>query len=210
MSYHQISSLGSVSATGQDEIRVPIQPRSYRSCRNLSAFTAVFIGVLFVMLCYVGYSLLYKDFAIRPSAGWLGCLFFFLFYGTASGMMLWSLTHLVRRMSVVLNQNLPGLIINQDGIIDNASDNPTGLIQWEQIDKIMLTTSYSKSRKLDWPGIAFLLNERNRPKPGPMMLFFGCDLKLPIYQVFIRQEMIGKPASEVVKMANEFRARMTQ
>jgi len=58
------------------------------------------------------------------------------------------------------------------------------------------------------PGIAIILNERNRPKPGPMMLFFGFDLNLPAHQVLIRQEMIGKLASEVVKMANEFRARM--
>ena len=190
------------------EIRVPIKPRVYRGYRNISAFTAVFIAVLFIMLCYAGYGLLCKGFTIPPSTGWLECSFFFLFYGTASGMMLWSLASLAHRMTKVLSQNLPALAINQDGIVDNASDNPTGLIRWEQIAKITLTTSYSKNRKTNRPGVAIFLNKHNRPKPGPMLLFFGHDLKLPAYQVFIRQDMIGKPASDVVKMANEFRVRL--
>ena len=165
---------------------------------------------MFALLCYTGFGLLYKGFTLPPTAGWLVCLFIFLFYAIASGMMQWSLTHLIRNMDEVLARNLPAIMLSQEGILDNASDNPTGLIHWDQIEQIKLTDYYSKSRKIDRPGVAILLNTHNRPKPGPMTLFFGLDLKLPIYQVFIRQDMIGKPASEVVKMANEFRARMNE
>jgi len=193
-----------------DEIRVPIKLRSYRAYRNIQAFTAVFIGALFILLCYIGFGFFFQSSTASPNAGWFGVFLTLLFWSLASGMMLWSLAHLIYRMNQVLTQNLPALVINRDGIVDNASDNPTGLIRWEQIETITLSTLYSKSRKIDRPGVAILLNAQNRPKPGPMMLFFGLDLKLPIYQVFIRQEMIGKPASEVVKMANEFRARMIQ
>lgn len=192
-----------------DEIRVPIKLRSYRGYRNIQAFTAVFIGMLFALLCYVMCGFLSKTPITLLSRGWLESFLFLLFWGTASGMMVWSLGHLVAIMNHVLAQNLPALIINQDGIIDNASDNPTGLIRWNQIKTITPTKWYSANRRMNAPGIAIILNERNRPKPGPMMLFFGCDLKLPVYQVVIRQEMIGEPASEVVKMANEFRRRIT-
>ncbi len=191
-----------------DEIRVPIKLRSYRAYRNIQAYTAIFIGMLFVLLCYIMCSFLSRSFTIPLPRGWLESFLFLLFWGIASGMMVWSLEHLVAIMNQVLAQNLPALIINQNGIIDNASDNPAGLIRWNQIKTITLTKWYSANRQMNAPGIAIILNERNRPKPGPMMLFFGFDLNLPAHQVLIRQEMIGKPASEVVKMANEFRARM--
>jgi len=122
-----------------DEIRVPIKLRSYRAYRNIQAYTAIFIGMLFVLLCYIMCSFLSRSFTIPLPRGWLESFLFLLFWGIASGMMVWSLEHLVAIMNQVLAQNLPALIINQNGIIDNASDNPAGLIRWNQIKTITLT-----------------------------------------------------------------------
>ena len=192
-----------------DELVVPIKLRSYRSYRNIQALTAVLLASLLAALCWFGYHLLFDRFALPLSWRWIACLFCFLFYALLASTMLWCVTHLVLELNRNLKLNLPGLVINRDGIVGNASDNPTGLIRWDQIEKVTHMSRYSKSSVAGRSGIVIILNRHNRPKPGPMMLFFGYDLKLPIRQIFIQQDMIGKSAEGIVRAANAFRARLT-
>ncbi|MGI4788167.1 MAG: STM3941 family protein [Janthinobacterium lividum] len=114
----------------------------------------------------------------------------------------------------ILKHNSPAIIVDQNGIQDNASNYAFGFIPWSEVETVTLTSRYAPNIKKTFSGIAIVLKNkdmllRKKSKLFAMWLMADDEVKKK-RQVFIPQDRIARPIEEVVEQINNFRARMTQ
>ena len=104
------------------------------------------------------------------------------------------------------------MIVDQNGIQDNASNYVFEFIPWSEIESVILTSRYAPNIKKTFSGVAVVLKDKKMLLRKKSKLFamwmMPDDEIMKKRQVFIPQGRIDMPVEEVVEQINIFRARM--
>lgn len=169
------------------------------------------MGLFMVILaCFSGAYMLHSIFTdpnIRGFmvSGTLMCLWLVIFIGLATlpaGQLAWTQTK-------TLKQNLPALIVDRNGIVDNASNYMLGRISWVEVESVIATSRCAPNIQKTFPGVAIVLKNKDtllRKKPKIMAMWMQLDDEIKKkHQVFIPQGRIDVPVEELVARINDFR-----
>ncbi len=196
-----------------ESLCVPLNGDTFRKYRNLNALLAG-MGLFMVLLCFAGLSyFVYLVFRRTHTSmdGWcmLGMglsLWLVVFIGIAT-IPAWQLAQFQTR---VLVQNAPALIVDKDGIIDNASNYGLGRIAWAEIEGVITAIRYAPNINKTFPGIAIVLKNKKmllQKKPKILAMWMEAENEIrEKRQVFIPQGRIDVSVDELVAQINEFRA----
>jgi len=128
------------------------------------------------------------------------------------GMAVGPLLQQAKDSTRVLAQNLPAVIINQQGIWDYSSSHIFGFVPWNEIDSVMLDRRYSRELEKDFYGIAFVLkNKETLLRRKSALTRFSLNMKSEIVdrrQIFIPQQFVDVPVKDLVQQIADFRAKI--
>ena len=196
-----------------DTLQVPLNRAKFQKFRNMNAVLAC-VALFMVMLFSAG--LAYSLYAIlsgsRDLDGWILaaflCLWLVVFIGSIT-IATWQLTSI---QTQTLAQNLPALIVNQEGIQDNVSNYVIGHIAWSEIESAGSASIYAPDAQKTFVGVAVVLKNKNMllaKKSKPIVLWMQVDGEIKQKRrVFIPQGRVAMPIEEVVEQINAFRARI--
>jgi len=214
MSRHEMIASRSGAVTESIEIRVPLNVEKFRRYRDMQAGIAAIGMAMTLGTCSFPALLLYiwvvdpaeRDIALGVVGASLSLLLP-LFIGSAT----WPAMQIAKTLTKTLKENLPALVINQEGVWDYSSNYVFGFIPWGEIDTVMVDSRYSRKLNKDFPGIAFVVKNKNvllRRKPGLLASWMNLEPEITDRrQVFIPQARMDSPIGELVRMANSFRQR---
>ncbi len=197
-----------------DTFQVPLNRAKFQKFRNMNAVLAC-VALFMVMLFSAG--LAYSLYAIlsgsRNLEVWIFnaflCLGLVIFIGSIT-LATWQLTSV---QTQTLAQNLPALIVNQEGIQDNVSNYGLGHISWSEIESVGSASVYAPDAQKTFIGVALVLKNKNMllaKKSKPIALWMQVDDEIKQKRrVFIPQGRIAMPIKDVVEQINAFRGRMT-
>ena len=193
-----------------DTFQVPLNRARFQNMRNFQLGTVCLGGAmaaLAVAACVYAVYELWADPAHQSTSVFL--LFLSLVLAGGIGVVSWSLLGLTRRLTHTLVGNLPALGISRDGIEDNASDTPQGLLRWEEIDRITVSTRYARSIDKSFPGVVIVFKDGFLANGKPHLLSAGMTSEYAGKRgIFIPQGRITMPVEDVVEQINSFRVRM--
>lgn len=213
MSRHEIGTSRSGSVVANGEIRVPLDQDGFRRDRNRTSIAATMGVTMTLGFCGFPALLLYMwvtDPAERNTTlaivGAALSLVLLLIISAAT----WPAMQTANLLTKTLKERLPALIVNRDGIQDYSSNSVFGFIPWSQIEAVLATSRYSNRLNQDFPGVAFVVKDRNFLLRRRLGL---TGSRLSDYpptaerrQIFIPQGRIGVPVENVVSQINAFRA----
>ncbi len=188
-----------------DVLRVPLNREKFRSYRNMNAVMAALGvgGILLVLSFFAPVFTRTKDLNSLLPAVFMGiCVVLMI------GLPILPAWQLACCQTKVLKNDLPALVVDQEGIQDNASNYTFGRITWTEIESITATSRYAPRIKEAFPGVAIVLKDRNSllQKKSKMVAMWmqSDDEIMKKRQVFIPQGRLRLPVDEVVKFASEF------
>ncbi len=198
-----------------DIICVPLNIAKFRAYRNMQRGTAVMGATMTVGVCAFPAMLLYVWIVDPkhpdPSFVVLGAILSVMLPFIV-GVATWPAMQVAKILTQTLDKNLPGLVVDREGVQDNSSNYVFGFIRWNEIQSVTLASRYSRNLNKDFHGIAFVVkNEKSllRRKSGALSSWMSMDPEITNRrQVFIPQGRIAVPVEEVVEQINNFRARM--
>ncbi len=144
-----------------ESLQVPLNRAKFQKYRKWNITLAV-MGLGMVMLSLAGLVFsLYSIFSGTVSDGWMvlnGVLSLWLvvFIGLATAPA-WQLAN---TMGKVMRQNLPVLVVDRDGIIDNSSNYVFGFIPWSEIETVTASSRYARDIDKTFTGIAIVLKNK--------------------------------------------------
>lgn len=201
--------------TTAEALRVPLNRTKFQKFRNLNISLTV-IGLLMVLPALAG--CLYSPYAAvtdtKGRGDWLFigsmCLWLVVFVGSAT-ITAWQLVSVQTR---TLSQNLPALVVDQDGIQDNSSNYTLGRIPWLEIESVIKTSSYSTKLNRTFFALAIVLKDKDmllRKKSKVVAMWMRPDDSVSKKrQVVIPQGRFEVPVEDLVTQINAFRARVAQ
>lgn len=131
-----------------------------------------------------------------------------LFIGGAT----WPAMELTKTATMTLKQNLPAIVVNQEGVGDNASNYIFGFVPWDEIEAVIATSRHSRNLDKDFQGIAFVVKGKDvllRRKPSLTRLWLNMDSEISDrHQIFLPQGRLDVPVEDVVLQINQLRARL--
>jgi len=199
----------------RNEIRVPRNLAAFRRCRAAQAATATMAVTMAVGFCSFPATLIYI-LLVDPSPqslilevfGFLMSALIILVVGLAAGPALQQ----AKDSTWVLAQNLPAVIINQEGIWDYSSSYIFGFVPWNEIDSVMLDSRYSRELGRYFYGIAFVVkNKEVLLRRKSAMTRFSLNMESGIVdrrQIFIPQQFVDVPVKDLVQQIADFRAKI--
>ena len=202
-------------ADSTDTICVPLKVDRFRLRQSVQSGTLTMATTMAVGFCAFPAVGLY-GMAVDPGANnhWIGVMLFSLILPLLTGILALSEWQTTWSSKSVLNQNLPALIVNCEGVWDYSSRYVYGFIPWKDIDKVMLDNRYIGEVGKNFPGIGFVVTHPDvllRRKPWIIQIAMRKDpFVTDRREVFIMQEFLDADTNELVKKINDFRARMTQ
>jgi hypothetical protein len=194
-----------------DTLQMPLNRASFRDMRNFQLGTVCLgcgmVAIVAAAGVYAVYEL-WADPAHQSTSVLL--LFLSLLLTCGIGAVSLFLLRLTQRLSKTLKENLPALCISQAGIEDNASDSPLGLLRWEEIENVTISSRYAQSIRKRFPGVVIVFKDGLQTSGRPYLNAAGMT---PRYAgkkgVFIPQGRIAMPIEDVVEQINAFRGRIT-
>ncbi len=196
-------------------LQVPLNRAKFQIYRKWNATLAIMgLGmVLLFVACFV-FSL-YSIFSVPALDGWwvlngVLSLWLVVFIGLATAPA-WQLAN---TQGKVLRRNLPALVIDRDGILDNSSNYVFGFIPWSEVETITASSRYARKIDKTFTGVAIVLKNKelllNKKSPVlRMWLKMDNEIKKK-HWVFIPQGRIEMPVEEVVRLANQIKAQHSQ
>jgi hypothetical protein len=192
-----------------ESLQVPLNRAKFQKYRNMNAVIAG-MGLFMVLLaCFSGAYMLQSTFTDPKIRGFMisGVVmsaWLIIFIGLAT-LPAWQLAQCQTR---VLSQNAPALIVDQDGIVDNASNYVLGRITWPEVESVIATSRYAPNIQQTFPGIAIVLKNKDmllRKKPKILAMWMQMDDEIKQKrQVFIPQARLDVPVEELVAQINNF------
>lgn len=185
-----------------ESLQVPLNRAKFQKYRNMNAVIAG-MGLFMVLLaCFSGaymFQSIFTDPKIRGFmiSGVVMSAWLIIFIGLATlpaGQLAWTQTK-------TLKQNLPALVVDRDGIVDNASNYMLGRISWVEVESVIATSRYAPHIQKTFPGIAIVLKNKGvllRKKPKIMSVWMQQDDEIKKKrQVFIPQGRVDVPVEEL-------------
>lgn len=193
-----------------ETLQVPLDRAKFQQYRNWNIATTCVGLILWLLFCVSSLFILHVMFASPAVQGtWAFTLFLdvclVVFLGLAT-IPSWLLAH---TQSETLRQNLPALIIDQDGIQDNSSNYIFGRIPWSEIESVKAESRYAPNTGETFSGIAIVVTNEDtllRKKPKILSIWIRMDTEVSQkHQVFIPQGRVTIPVENAVCSANKFR-----
>ncbi len=216
MSRHEIAGPPDRAVAVGNEIRVPLSMRNFRLYRDSQAVTAT-LGLVMTLGCGVGFTGVALYNAVIDAAhreGWIYATGGAALLPLMIGLATWPAMQTAKTLTRTLKEQLPALVINPEGIWDYSSNYVFGFISWSEIESVIATSRHSPNLNKDFPGIAFVVKNKNvllRRKPSLTGAWLASDPEISKRrQIFIPQGRIDAPVEDVVSQINAFRARVTQ
>ncbi len=193
-----------------EKLQVPLNRAKFQKYRNMNAVMAGMGLFMVILACFSGaymFQSIFTDPKIKGFmiSGVVMSLWLILFIGLATlpaCQLAWTQTK-------TLKQNLPALIVDRDGIVDNASNYMLGRISWVEVESVIATSRYAPNIQKTFPGVAIVLKNKDtllRKKPKIMAMWMQLDDEIKKkHQVFIPQGRIDVPVEELVARINDFR-----
>lgn len=201
------------SGTTGNTLQVPLNATKFRQYRNMNvALAGIALFMVALALCG-GIYMVDSAFTVVKSRGFgiFGAflsLWLVVFIGLAA-VPAWQLSSLQYK---ILKRKAPAMIVDQNGIQDNASNYVFEFIPWSEIESVILTSRYAPNIKKTFSGVAVVLKDKKMLLRKKSKLFamwmMPDDEIMKKRQVFIPQGRIDMPVEEVVEQINIFRARM--
>jgi len=216
MSRHQLSESFAPLVVGGSGVWVPLNLEKFRRYRDMQAATAT-LGVT-MALGFCSFPALFAyiwavDPAERNATLGIIAVVLSLALPIFVGLAAWPAVQIAKTLTKTLREKLPALIINQQGIWDFSSNYVFGFIPWSEIDAVVLDSRYSRKLNKSFPGIAFVVKDKNvllRRKPGLLSSWLSMESEITDRRrIFIPQGRLNMPVEDVVRLANSFRQQQT-
>ena len=193
-----------------ESLQVPLNRAKFQKYRKWNATLAIMgLGMVLLFLACFVFSL-YSIFSTPVLDGWwvlngVLSLWLVVFIGLVTAPA-W---YLANTQGKVLRRNLPALVIDRDGILDNSSNYVFGFIPWSEVETITASSRYARDIDKTFTGVAIVLKNKelllNKKSPVlRMWLKMDNEIKKK-HWIFIPQGRIEMPVEEVVKLANEIK-----
>ena len=193
-----------------ESLQVPLNRAKFQKYRNLNATTASMgFGMVLLFFVILVFSL-YSIFSGTVLDGWIVLdsvlsLWLVVIISLAS----WPALLVAKSQTKTLKGNLPALVINDQGIQDNASNYAFGFIPWSEIEAVTTSSRYSWRVKKTFAGVAVVLKNKElllNKKPPILRMWLEMDGEIKNKcVVFIPQGRIEMPVEEVVRLANQMK-----
>jgi hypothetical protein len=195
-----------------EEILVPFNKDKFRRYQGMqSIVAAVGIGMSLVACAFPSLALygMYVDPVHRSQ--WMPVLWLSAFLILIVGSAAWPVLHQAKTATAIGKQNLPALIINRDGVWDYGSNYIFGFVSWNEIESVIVTSRHSRDLNKDFPGIAFVVKNKNallRRKPELTRFWLNIDPEIANKrQIFVPQGRIETPIGDLLKQIDSLRPR---
>ena len=217
--YVLVSEHSRVDPPQGNELRASVQvPRNVKAFRHFcdSQGGTATLGVMMALVLFSFPATLIYLSSVDPSSQSPSqkiMTFFFSMCALCMGLFLSSGAYPAlqrsRDVNWVLKQNLPALIINSEGIWDYSSSYIFGFVAWEEIETVMLDHKYSPEVNKDWPGLSFIVKNKEILLCRKSALArFWLNKESTIAdrrQIFIPQEWIDIPIEDLIKQIEKLR-----
>lgn len=217
MSSHEISGSSPGIKLGNPEVCVPLNTAKFRAYRDMQRITATMGLAMSVGFWGFPANLLYiwvmdptERNPVLDIPGAVISLILPILVGAAT----WPAMLITKTLSKTLKERLPALVINEQGIQDNASNYVFGSLPWNEIDTVSVESRYAPNINKTFTGVAIALKNKElllKKKPSILRMWLKMEKEISEKRwVFIPQGRIEMPVEEVVRLANQIKAQHSQ
>ncbi len=193
-----------------ESLQVPLNRAKFQKYRKLNVTLAI-MGFGMVTLFFADFVFsLYSTFFVTVLKGsWVLNGFLSLWLVVFISLAAWPALLVAKSLTKTLKGNFPALVINNQGIQDNASTYVFGFIPWSEIETVTTSSRYGRNINKTFTGVAIVLKNKElllKKKPPVLRMWLEMDGEIKNRRlVFVPQGRIEMPVEEVVKLANEIK-----
>ena len=212
MSRHEVSGSPQRTKVSNREVRVPLNTakfRAYRDMKRVTAAMAVAMSIGFWGFPAVFLYIWIVDPSERNLVLDIPVAVLALILPLFPGLATWPAMQTANILTKTLRENLPALVINEQGIQDNSSNYVFGFIPWGEIEAVTTNSRYAPHINKTFVGVAVVLKNKElllNKKPPILRMWLEMDDEIKKKRwVFIPQGRIEMPVEEVVRLANQMK-----
>jgi hypothetical protein len=194
-------------------IQVPLSRENFRRYHDhlIGTLRAGF-WIAFFGLCCIGFGVYVALPTAGLEAGWVLALLGLVLDTIVIGAVVPGL-RLSAAQTTILDQRLPALIVDEEGITDNCSSYLLGMIPWSNIADIKLAQQKSSRKSFTphkiWVGVAIVVKNKDAlliDLPLWKRMWMSLDDTVNFgRRIFVSQGRIDAPIAEFVEQVKQFR-----